>query len=322
MRQYTIRRILQTILVSLGVSFVIYMIFAFAPGDAVSAMVERNPHMSAAKIQQLRHLYNLDKPKVVQYFIWLKGAVTGDLGMSINLNQKVTHVLNVYLWNSFYLQLAAFIISTILAIPIGVLSATKQYSFFDSFFTVFALIGISLPTFFMGLLLMKWLSVDYGIFPVSGMTTTGVYYKGFKYVGDVLYHMFLPCLVLVLASIASLMRYVRTSMLEVIKQDYIRTARSKGLKEKVVIYKHALRNGMIPVITILGMSIAGLFGGAVITEQIFAWPGIGKLTITSILNRDYPLLMGINMIGVVLTLLGNLLADICYALVDPRIRLK
>ncbi|MCD2345410.1 ABC transporter permease [Clostridium guangxiense] len=322
MRQYITRRLLQMIPVLIGVSFLIFMIFTFAPGDAVSSLVAAHPNMSAVKIAQLRHLYHLDEPKLVQYGNWLVGFLHGDLGQSVKLNQPVSHILNTYIWNSFYLQLVAFIISTIIAIPIGVISATKQYSFFDSAFTVFALIGISLPSFFMGLLLMKWFAVDMRIFPVSGMTSAGMNYKGFKLLVDIAQHMFLPCLVITLINVSSLMRYVRMSMLEVIKQDYIRTARSKGLKEKVVIYKHALRNGMIPVVTILGMSIGTLFSGAVITEQIFAWPGIGKLTVTSINDRDYPVLMGINMIMVVFTLLGNLLADVCYALVDPRIKLK
>ncbi|MFL0250830.1 ABC transporter permease [Clostridium neuense] len=322
MRQYIARRLLQMIPVLIGVSFLIFMIFALAPGDAVSSMVAANPHMSAAKVAQLRHLYHLDEPKLMQYLRWFVGFLHGDLGESIKLNQPVSHILNMYLWNSFYLQLTGFIISIIIAIPIGVISATKQYSIFDNIFTVIALIGISLPSFFMGLLLMKWLAVDIHAFPVSGMTSTGQYYKGFKLLGDVLYHMVLPGIVITLINVSSLMRYVRMSMLEVIKQDYIRTARSKGLREKVVIYKHALRNGMIPVVTILGMSIGTLFSGAVITEKIFAWPGIGNLTVTSINDRDYSVLMGINMIMVVFTLLGNLLADVCYALVDPRIKLK
>ena len=226
------------------------------------------------------------------------------------------------MWNSFYLAIASFIFSIILAIPIGVISATKQYSAFDSTFTVFALIGISIPSFFFGLLLIKWMAIDLRLFPVAGMTTTGSNATGFAYVKDVLYHMFLPFLVLTLSSVAGIMRFVRTSMLEVIRQDYIRTARAKGLKEKVVIYRHALRNGLIPVITLLGMSLPSLFGGAIITETIFAWPGIGKITMQAISVRDYPLLMGFNCLLAALTLIGNLIADISYAVVDPRIRYK
>lgn len=320
MRQYITRRLLQMIPIAIGVSFIIYMIISAAPGDAVTAL--NLPHMTPAKEAHLRHLYGLDKPKIVQYLLWLKNAVGGNLGMSSKLNQPVATVIGTYIWNSFYLQIVSFILSLVIAIPIGVVSAVKQYSKFDSFFTILALLGLSLPVFFLGGLLINWLAIDVKIFPVGGMTSTGSNLKGGSAFIDVLKHMVLPVAVLTFGSIASWMRYVRSNMLEVIRQDYVRTARSKGLKEKVVVYKHALRNAMIPVITLIGMSISGLFGGAVITESIFAWPGIGKLTVSCVLQRDYPILMGINMLLAVLTLLGNLLSDIMYALVDPRIRLK
>ena len=171
-------------------------------------------------------------------------------------------------------------------------------------------------------MLIKWLSVDLQWFPVSGMTTAGTEYTGIEYWKDLLYHAFLPIMVLTIGSLAGLMRYTRSSMLEVVKQDYIRTARAKGLKEKVVIYKHALRNGMIPVVTILGLWLPALFSGAIITEQIFIWPGIGPIQLGAVNARDYSLLMGINLMLAVLTLLGNLLTDIAYAIVDPRIRYK
>jgi peptide/nickel transport system permease protein len=278
--------------------------------------------MTAEKEAQLRHLYGLDQNIVVRYGNWVKDAVHFNFGTSYKYKQPVSKVIGTYMWNSFYLAIASFIFSIILAIPIGVISATKQYSAFDSTFTVFALIGISIPSFFFGLLLIKWMAIDLRLFPVAGMTTTGSNATGFAYVKDVLYHMFLPFLVLTLSSVAGIMRFVRTSMLEVIRQDYIRTARAKGLKEKVVIYRHALRNGLIPVITLLGMSLPSLFGGAIITETIFAWPGIGKITMQAISVRDYPLLMGFNCLLAALTLIGNLIADISYAVVDPRIRYK
>lgn len=322
MKQYIIRRLLQMIPVLIGVSIIIYMLFSLAPGNVVENMQNQNPKMSEAKIAQLKHLYHLDEPKIVQYGYWATGLLHGDLGTSYKYKQPVSHVMKSYIWNSFYLALSSFIVSILIAIPIGVVSATKQYTAFDNIFTVFALAGVSIPSFFFGLLLIKWLAVDLRIFPVSGMRSTGSTLTGMKDVMDVMYHMFLPFLVLTLTSLAGLMRYTRTSMLEVIRQDYVRTARAKGLKEKVVIYKHALRNALIPVITILGMSLPGLFSGAIMTEKIFSWPGIGPVTIFAVDNRDYPLLMGINMFLAFLTLLGNLLADITYALVDPRIRLK
>lgn len=320
MRQYIIRRLLQMIPVIVGISMIIFLITAMAPGDALSGNI--NPNMSAERKAEIRHQLHLDEPKIVQYIYWAKGVIHGDLGVSTKYQQPVTKVMNTYMWNSFYLALSSLILSTLIAIPIGVISATKQYSAFDSFFTVFGLIGISIPSFFFGLLLIKWLAVDLAIFPVSGMYTAGSNKEGWAKFIDMLYHMALPLIVLTLGSLAGLMRYTRSSMLEVIKQDYIRTARAKGLKEKVVIYKHALRNGLIPVITLLGYSLAGLFSGAVITEAIFNWPGIGPVSLIAVNARDYNLLMGINMFLAILTLLGNLIADVVYAIVDPRIRLR
>jgi peptide/nickel transport system permease protein len=319
MRQYIIRRVLAMIPVLLGISLLIFLVFAMAPGDALTGT---DPHMSIAAKAQLRHQMHLDKPKVVQYLYWLKGAAQGDLGRSTFYKKSVSTVINSYIWNSFYLGLASTVAVVLIAIPIGVVAATKQYSLFDSVSSIFALIAMSVPDFFVGLLLIKFLSMDLSIFPVSGMHTIGGNAAGIGKVGDVMYHMFLPFLVLTITSLAGIMKYMRSSMLEVISEDYIRTARSKGLKEKVVIYKHALRNALIPIITLLGFTIPGLFAGAIITEQIFSWPGIGPVTLLAVQNRDYPLSMGINMIYAVLTLLGNLIADITYAIVDPRIRLK
>lgn len=320
MKQYIIRRLLQMIPILLGVSIILFLIFAMAPGDFVDA--KANPNITAEKAAELRQLYGLDKPPLQRYVIWLSNAARGKLGDSLSFKQPVTRVIGDYVWNSFYLSLASFIASTLIAIPIGILSATKQYSIFDKLFTIFALIGISLPSFFFGLLLVKYLSIDLALFPVSGMTRAGSNAKGLANLMDILYHMFLPFVVLTLMQVGSLMRYTRTSVLEVIRQDYIRTARAKGLKEKVVIYKHALRNALIPIITILGLSLPGLFGGAMITESIFAWPGIGRITLQAINVRDYPYLMGFTMLISLLTLVGNLIADVAYALADPRIRLK
>lgn len=322
MRQYIIRRLLQMIPVLIGVSIIIFMLNAMVPGSVVDQMKAESPKMTQQKYNELKHIYHVDEPKIVQYGYWAKGILTGNWGDSYRYKQPVGHVIHSYIWNSFYLSLASFIASVLIAIPIGVVSATKQYSTFDNVFTVFALMGVSIPAFFFGLLLIKLLACDIPIFPISGMHTTGTDYTGVKNFVDVLYHMFLPFLVLTLTSLASLMRYTRTSMLEVIRQDYVRTARSKGLSEKVVIYKHALRNGMIPVITLLGMQLPGLFSGALMTEQIFGWPGIGPVLYNAVNTRDYPLIMGINMLLALLTLLGNLIADVTYALVDPRIRLK
>lgn len=320
MRQYITRRLLEMIPVLIGISFLLFIIFAMAPGDAVDNI--QNPNLSQERILELKKQYGLVGNPVERYFNWAKKAVQFDFGKSIKHKQEVSEVINTYVWNSFWLSLLSFLLSTIISIPIGVVSATKQYSGFDKFFTVFALFGTSIPSFFFGMVLIKIFAVDLMIFPVSGMTSLGTSTTGLAYVADVVKHMFLPLMVLTLISLAGLMRYTRTAMLEVIRQDYIRTARSKGLSEKVVIYKHALRNAMIPIVTILAMQLPSLFGGAILTEQVFGWPGIGKVSIEAINGRDYPLLMGFDVLMALLTLFGNLIADIAYALVDPRIRLK
>ncbi|GAA0675776.1 MULTISPECIES: ABC transporter permease [Clostridium] len=320
MRQYITRRLLEMIPVIIGISFLLFVIFAMAPGDAVDNIA--NPNISQEKLMDLKKQYGLVGNPVERYFNWAKKAVQFDFGDSIKHKEKVSTVIDTYVWNSFWLSLGSFFLSTLIAIPIGVVSATKQYSVFDKFFTIFALFGVSIPSFFFGMVLIKIFAVDLAIFPVSGMISTGVNATGIAHVLDVMKHMALPLIVLTLISLAGLMRYTRTAMLEVIRQDYIRTARSKGLSEKVVIYKHALRNAMIPIITILAMQLPGLFGGAILTEQVFAWPGIGRVAIEAINGRDYPLLMGFEVLLAILTLLGNLIADVTYALVDPRIRLK
>jgi peptide/nickel transport system permease protein len=303
----------------IGTSILIFMIFNLAPGDFVSG---GGGHRTAAMEAQIRHAKHLDEPEIIQYARWASQAIRGNLGDSFNYNKPVVTVINTYIWNSFILALSAFIVSLLIAIPMGVVSAVKQHSFTDSAFNLIALVGISVPTFFISLLFIKWFAVDLKLFPISGMTEAGSTTTGLARVVEVAYHMFLPFLVLTISQLAYTMKFVKASMLEVIKQDYIRTARAKGLKEKVVIYKHALRNAMIPVITLIGLSIPMLFTGAMITEKIFSWPGIGYITYTAVFVRDYPLLMGDTMLVAVLTLIGNLMADVSYALVDPRIRLK
>ena len=320
MRQYIARRLLEMIPVIIGISFLLFIIFSMSPGDAVDNI--QNPNLSQERILEMKKQYGLVGNPVERYINWAKKAVQFDFGKSIKHKEDVSKVIGSYVWNSFYLSLSSFLLSIIIAVPIGVISATKQYSIFDKFFTIFALLGISIPSFFFGMVLIKVFALGFEVFPVSGMRSAGMNYTGIKDILDVAKHMVLPTIVLTLGSVASLMRYTRTSMLEVIRQDYMRTARSKGLKEKIVIYKHGLRNALIPIITILGIWLPGLFGGAILTEQVFGWPGIGKVAVEAIGARDYTLLMGFEVLLAVLTLLGNLIADISYALVDPRIRLK
>lgn len=320
MRQYIIRRLLQMIPTLIGISIIVFAISSMVPGDFITA--KNNPNMTAEKADQLRHIYGLDKPEYQRYFIWAGNMLQGNMGDSLQHKQPVTQVINTYVWNSFIIALATLILSWVIAVFTGVFSAKFQYSFFDRIVTLLVFLCMSLPSFFIGLLLIKLFALDWKIFPVSGMTTAGHNDAGWAYIKDVAKHMFLPTLVLTMLSTGSLTRYFRAGMLEVIRQDYIRTARAKGLKEVTVIFKHALRNALLPAITLLGFELPALFGGAMILEKVFVWPGIGQVYLESINMRDYPFMLGFTIFLSVLTLLGNLLADVLYGIADPRIRLK
>ena len=320
MLQYTVKRVLKMIPTLLIISLLLFKVIDLAPGNFLDTKV--NPNMTVEKLEQLKEIYGFDKPFGERYVNWLKKAVKGDFDESLKLRQPVSEIIKDYAWNSFVLAGTAFLLSILIAIPLGIVCATKQYSFADKATTILTFVSISLPSFLLGLMLINAFSLKIKLFPIGGMTTAGSSLTGAAHYKDVLIHMVLPVVSLTILQAGSLIRYVRTAMLEVINQDYIRTARAKGLKEKVVIYKHALRNGLIPVITYIGMSLPGLFAGALITETIFVWPGIGRIGYEAILNRDYTLLMGFNMFMAVLTLMGNLLSDILYAVVDPRIKLK
>lgn len=321
MIQYIVRRLLQMIPIIIGISFIIFGIFALAPGDFIDANMSTS-NMTAERIEELKEVYGLTGPIHERYAKWASRALVGDWGQSLQFKKPVMDVIDDYIWNSFILSVLAQFISILIAVPIGVLSATKQYSFFDKFFTVFAFIGLALPSFFMGLVCMKIFAVDMKVLPLGGLVTAGANYTGWAHIKDMALHLIMPVFVLGFLGIGSLVRYTRTAMLEVIKQDYIRTARAKGLSERTVIYKHAFRNALIPIITLLGLMLPSLFSGAILTETIFAYPGIGKIALGAILKRDYFLLMGFNMLMAILTLTGNLIADLLYAAADPRVRLK
>lgn len=320
MRTYIIRRLLHMIPTLIGISIIVYAISAMIPGDYITAL--NNPNMTQERADQLRAIYGLDQPEYLRYFTWVKSMLMGDMGDSFQHKKPVMAVVNDYVWNSFIIAVAVLILSWTIAVVTGVFSAKFQYSFFDKVITLVVFICMSLPSFFIGLLLIRFFALILGWFPVGGMVDAGSKAMGWDHIVDVLRHSFLPILVLTMLSTGSLTRYFRTSMLEVIRQDYIRTARAKGLKERTVIFKHALRNAMIPAITLLGFELPALFSGAMITEQIFVWPGIGHVYLNAISMRDYPFMLGFTVILAVLTLLGNLLSDVLYGLADPRIRLK
>ncbi|PEY33678.1 diguanylate cyclase [Bacillus cereus] len=302
----------------LGTSIIIFFLFALLPGD----YVDSNPKLTPERAQELRELYGLNKPIIERYFHWLGNALHGDFGFSLQYQEPVTSLLNKFIWNTFIVAVAALFFTWIIALIVGVVSSTKQHSWFDGLVTIGVFAAMSFPSFFIGLFLIKVFAVDLNILPIGGMIDIGSNSTGFAYILEVLRHMVLPVFILTLLGVGSLTRYFRTGMLEVVRQDYIRTARAKGLKERVVIYKHALKNAILPAITLLAFELPGLFSGAIIIEQIFNWPGIGSIQLEALSFRDYTVLMAFTMFLSCLTIIANFLADIVYAIVDPRIRLK
>jgi peptide/nickel transport system permease protein len=279
------------------------------------------PGMTQQDLDAKRAAIGLDKPIIVQYGIYVKNLVLhGDFGESIQYKRPVLDLIRERLWNTFSLVFAAMAISMLLAVPIGVTSAVKKNSAFDYVFTSIAFVGLSIPSFFFGFLMIKIFAVDLQILPAAGVQTPGSAFTGLAAFFDRFKHAIMPTAVLALINMAGYTRYIRSSISEVIKQDYIRTARSKGLRQRVVIYRHALRNGLIPIITLLGSSLATIFSGSLITENIFSWPGLGRLIYGATMNRDYFLIMGVNVFTASLVLLGQLISDALLVLADPRIK--
>jgi len=318
-RTYLIRRFLQIIPVFLCILFILFLINEAAPGGPMTTMMD--PNMTAEQRAILEERLNPSLPIHQKFINWIEQALRGNFGFSTRFKKPVTAVIGDFIGPTFLLSISALCLSLLIGIPIGIISATKQRSLADTSATVFALSGISMPTFFFGLLLLRFFAIDLRWFPLFGMRNMMLRNAPWLTRAlDVAWHTTLPAIVLGLASTASFMRYTRSSMLEVIRQDYIRTARAKGLREKVVIYRHAFRNAVIPIITLLGFWIPGLLSGAVMTESVFGYPGLGKVTVEAVNTRDYPVLLGVFSMLAILTLLGALLADILYAIADPRIK--
>lgn len=306
-----------------GITLITFTVIHLAPGNPVEVQTEMSLKVTAQAKENLKKLYGLDKPLHVQYLNWIARFVKLDFGKSFVDGRKVLDKIAERIPITLTINILSMLIIFVIAIPIGILSATKQYSLFDKLSTVFVFIGFSTPAFWLALLLMILFGVTMGILPISGIQSIDVSDMGpFERLLDWIRHLILPVGISAFGGIAGLSRYSRSSMLEVIRQDYIKTARAKGLKESKVIFRHAFRNALMPIVTILGLSVPGLIGGGVIFETIFAIPGMGQLFYASTMSRDYPTIMGILVIGAILTLFGNLIADISYALVDPRVRAK
>lgn len=314
MVSYIIRRTLMAIPLLLGITILSFAIIKAAPGGPVSMFMD--PTMKPSDREKFEEKYGLNDPIHVQYFKWLGNMAKGDFGNSlIKRGIPVSELITNRLPNTLLLMLVSTILATLIAIPFGIYSAMRPYTKLDYTVTVGSFLGVATPSFWLGLILIMFLSVNLGWFPTGGVATLNTPFS----LWDRIHHLILPAFVLATADMAALTRYTRSSMLDVLKQDYIRTAMSKGFNEKKVVLKHGLRNGMIPIITLFGLMLPSFIGGAAITEKIFAWPGIGSLFIDSAFQRDYPVIMALTVISAIFVVLGNLLADILYALFDPRI---
>ena len=322
MLQYLIKRLILMVPLLAGITLISFMVIHLAPGEPAGLQMEMAPKVTAEARERIKAYYGLDKPVYVQYFEWLKRFASLDFGNSFSPDgRKVTDKVLERLPITITINVLSLALIFIAAIPLGVISATHQDTFIDKATTVFVFIGFAIPTFWLALLLMILFGVHLGWLPISGIRSMD--YENLSFVGQIVdrfKHLLMPVLLAAFGGLAGLSRYMRGSMLEVLRQDYIVTARAKGLSESKVIYKHALRNALLPVITILGLSVPELIGGSVIFETIFAIPGMGQLFYAGVMARDYPVIMGIVVIGAILTLIGNLLADLSYAAADPRIR--
>jgi len=323
MTNYLIRRLLGIIPLFIGITIISFAIVHLAPGKPTQIEQALNPKVSQEVRLRLEKLYGLDKPLHIQYINWVVQLSRFNFGRSFIDDRPVAEKILERIPVTLVINISSLILIFLIAIPLGVKSAIKAGTAFDHATTVLVFLLFAAPTFWLALLLMQLLSIQLGWLPISGLKSLDFEYFSFgKKILDLTHHLFLPIVVSTLGGFAGLTRYMRSNMIDALKQPYIYTARAKGLSEKQVIYKHALRNAVLPVVTIIGLSIPGLLGGSVIFESIFAIPGIGRLFYEAVMSRDYPLIMAEVVLGGVLTMLGNLIADIAYAYVDPRIKYK
>ena len=333
MFKYIVKRLLISIVILLGVSLIIYTLVRLLPVDYIerkySAQLQQG-QMTQEQVDEYKEMYGLGdnsfKGIVGGYFNWLSNVAKGNLGDSFKYEKPVARVITENMWISFAIAFIATILQFLIAIPLGITSATHQYTARDYIVTIFTMIGMALPTYFFAAIAIKIFAVDLGWLPTGGLVSGGASYAEtfagqMQRFGDILKHLILPISVSVILSIGGLMRYTRTNTLEVLNADYIRTARAKGLSEKTVIYKHAFRNTLIPLATLLAGILPGLFGGMMITEQVFAIDGIGNIAYQALREGDIPFVMGYNMFLAILTVVGTLLSDIMYSIVDPRVKL-
>lgn len=327
MAKYILRRLGYAIVVFFIISIIMFTVNKMIPADPVTLMLDASvsqtdPKRYETMKENARKQLGLDKPIVMQYFYWIGNLLQGDMGYSSQYRMPVNSIVADPLKNTVYLNVITLIFVFLITIPLGIATAVRYRSTFDNVVQVGTVIGISLPSFLVSLLFIYVFAIKLRLFPVSGMATPGFEGSNFEVLMDRLYYMVLPLAVMIFSSLASITRYVRSAMIEALRQDYIRTARAKGLREKTVIYSHAFRNALIPVVTIMTMWFIGIFGGSVAIEHIFLYNGIGKMLVDSLRKLDFAVVMSMNMFYAALTLLGNLLMDVVYGLVDPRVKLS
>jgi peptide/nickel transport system permease protein len=313
MVKYILKRILIALPVLIGITILDYAIMSLA-GSPLEMML--GPKTTEAVLKAKEIQLGLDKPFYIQYFVWLKNVLQGNLGYSIKSYQPVSQIIGSHIGPTLLLMGTSMFVGLAIAIPIGIYSAVNRYTKRDYTFVTLSFFGTSIPSFFLSLILIYLFTVKLGWLPSSGMRTAGA--KGG--VVDLIKHMVMPVMVLAISIAGSNIRYVRSAVLEILQKDYVRTAKSKGIGPFLTINKHALRNALIPIVTVIGMQIPTLFGGAVIVEQVFSWPGLGLITMNAIMARDYPVIMGVALLTAVVVLFANLITDVIYALVDPTIR--
>lgn len=319
MRRYLAGRLIQTAVVLLGLSLLAFALLVWTPGDPVELLATVNPEVTPADVQRLRQYYGLDDPLLVRYLKWLRAVSRGDLGYSRTYAIPVRDLVLQRLGNTLLLAGSAFLLALAVGAAAGIYSALRQYSPADYGITVLSFVGLAIPNFWQGILVILIFAVWLPLFPPGGLATPGVA-PGWPALLDRLWHLVLPVSVLATSGAAAWTRYVRSSLLEVIHQDYVRTARAKGLPEARVIQRHALRNALLPVITLVALAIPGVVNGAVLTETVFSWPGMGLLLFQAVLGHDFNVAMAVLLLLAVVTVAANLAADVAYAMVDPRIR--
>ena len=315
MGRYIIKRLLTAVVAFLGITIIAYFLATLMPGSPLDLLVQPDTRVSAEELAEIEHRMGLDQPVIIQYFYWLKNLLMGNLGTSYSQHRPVLELIGDRIGPTLLLSISALVVALIISIPLGMIAGYKSYSGWDYGSTILAFVGQAAPNFFVALLLIYVFSVKLGVLPVSGMYDAG----SSGSIQELLKHLCMPCLALAFQHMGIYTRQMRNSMVECLSDDYVRTARAKGVSEKVVLFKHVLRNALLPLVTQVGLCMALLAGGAIVTEQIFSWPGMGTLMLKAIQGRDYPLIMGITVVISAVVLIGNIVVDIIYRLLDPRI---